>query len=174
MRQCIAGVPIVRQRPPPGQDSRPPSWWGRALQEFHGPLPPGGVALHCRSCTAHCPQAAWQCTAGVALPIAPRQCGSALQGLRSLGSDRLLCRTPRPPSWGAAHCRNSTAHRRQAVWQCTAGIALPNAARQCGSALQELHCPMPPGSVAVHCRISSLQAATASWAGLPPPHHTTP
>ena len=36
--------------------------------------------------------------------------------------------------------------------QCIAGIALPTAPGQCGSALQELHCPLPPGSVAVHCR----------------------
>ena len=32
-------------------------WWARALQEFHYPLPPSGVAVHCRSCTAHCPEA---------------------------------------------------------------------------------------------------------------------
>ena len=39
----------------------------------------------CRSSTAHCPQAVWQCIARVPF----------------LGSDRLLGRTPRPPSWWA-------------------------------------------------------------------------
>ena len=52
-----------------------------ALQELHYPLPLGSAALHCKSSTAPCPQANWQCTAGVALPAAPRYCSSALQGL---------------------------------------------------------------------------------------------
>ena len=34
---------------------------GRAhLQLFHYPSPLGGVAVHCRSCTAHCPLAVRQ------------------------------------------------------------------------------------------------------------------
>ena len=50
------------------------------------------------------------------------------------------------------HCRSSTAHCPGAVRQCIAGVALPTAPRQWGSALQELHCPLPHGSEAVHCR----------------------
>ena len=56
-----------------GRTQCPPSWWARALQEFHCPQPPDGVAVHCRTCTAHCPQAVRQCIVGVALPTAPRQ-----------------------------------------------------------------------------------------------------
>ena len=44
-----------------------------ALQELHCALPPGTVAVHCGSHTAHCPQAVWRFIAGVALPTAPRQ-----------------------------------------------------------------------------------------------------
>ena len=50
-----------------------PRHWGRALQEFHCPLPSGSEAVHCKSCTAYCPRAVRQCIAGVALPTAPRQ-----------------------------------------------------------------------------------------------------
>ena len=98
--------------------------------------------MHSRSCTAHCPQAVCQCIAGVALPTAPRQCGSALRGFRSL--------RPRPP----AHCP-------QAVRQCIGGVALPTASRQCGSALQEIHCPLPSAhksSAAGHTRCSAVHS----------------
>ena len=47
-----------------------PKRCGRALQEFHCPLPPGSEVVHCRSCTTHCPQAVRQCIAGVPLPTA--------------------------------------------------------------------------------------------------------
>ena len=50
-----------------------PGQWGSALQELQCPLPPGSEAVHCRSCTAHCPQAVRQCIEGVALSTAPRQ-----------------------------------------------------------------------------------------------------
>ena len=100
---------------------------------------------HCRSSTAHRPQAAWQCIARIALPTTPRQGGSALQDFHST----------LPPGSEALYCRSSTAHCPQAVWQCIAGAALPTAPRRCGSALQELHCPLPPGSVAVHSRSST-------------------
>ena len=33
-------------------------------------MPTGSVAVHCRSCAAHCPQALWQCIARVPLPTA--------------------------------------------------------------------------------------------------------
>ena len=62
---------------------------GSALQELHCPLPSGGEAVHCRSCTAHspqgneavhcrssaanCPQAVRPCIVEVAPPTAPRQ-----------------------------------------------------------------------------------------------------
>ena len=208
MRQCIAGLPLFRQRPPPRQDSlspkpgrpahctsstahRPQAVW-RYIVGVAPPPALGSEAVYCRSCTAHCPEALWQCIAGVplfrrrlpsgqdspspelgrpshcncstahrpqavwhcivgvALPTAPRHCGSALQEFRSLGSDRLLGRTPRPPSWWAlalqefhcppppgrvaVHCTSSTAHSPQAVRLCIAGVALPTAPEQCGSA----------------------------------------
>ena len=79
---------------------RPPSWWARALQEFHCPLPLSGVAVHDKSCTARCPQAVWQCGAGVPLPTAPTQRGSALQEFHY----------PLPLGSMAMHDRRSTAH----------------------------------------------------------------
>ena len=80
-------------------------------------LTPGNVALHCRSCTAHCPQAVRQCIAGVAAPTAPRQWGRALQELHC----------PLPQGSEAVHCKSSTAHCPQAVRQCVAGVPLPTA-----------------------------------------------
>ena len=95
--------------------------------------------------------------AGVALPTAPRQSGSALQDLHCL----------LPQGSGAVQCRSCAAHRPQAVPQCVAGVALPTAPgagrrciagvpmptapRQWGSALQEVRCPLPPCVEAVHC-----------------------
>ena len=46
---------------------------GLTRQELHCQLPPGSETVHCRSCTAYCPQAVGQCIAGVALSSAPRQ-----------------------------------------------------------------------------------------------------
>ena len=66
--QCIVGVPLPIA----------PRQWGTTLQEFHGSLPFGSVAVHCGSSTAHCPQAVGQCIAGVPLPIAPKQWGTTL------------------------------------------------------------------------------------------------
>ena len=59
-------------------------------------MPPSGEAVHCRSSTAHCPQAVRQCNAAVLLPTAPGQCGSALHELHCTqppGSDAVLCRS---------------------------------------------------------------------------------
>ena len=83
-------------------------------------MPPGSEAVHCRSCTVHCPQAVRQCIAGVALPTAPGQCGGALQEFHS----------PLPPGSEAVHCTSCTAHCSQAVRQCVAGVPLPTALRQ--------------------------------------------
>ena len=94
-------------------------------------MPPSSVALHCKSCTAHCPRAMWQCVAGFPLPAAPRQCGSALQEFQC----------PLAPSAVAVHSRSYTARCPQAVWQCIAGFPLPTAPRQCGSTLHEFHRP---------------------------------
>ena len=56
----------------------PPSWWACALQEFYCPPPGGGVAVHYTSCIAHYPRIVGvPCIARVALPVAPRQSGSA-------------------------------------------------------------------------------------------------
>ena len=128
--QCIAGVPLCRQRPPPGQDSPSPQLVGPriarlplpiaprrccgALQELHcplRPLPTGSLAVHSRSSTAHCPQAVRQCIAGVALPTASRQCGSVLQEF---------------------HCPVPTAHKCSAAGhtQCSA----VHSTMQCGTA----------------------------------------
>ena len=90
--------------------------------------------------------------AGVALPTAPKRCGSALHEFDCLlppssvavhcrdsahyGCGRLLGRTPLPPSW----------------WP----HALREFRRRCGSALQEFHCPLTRGSEAVHCKITTL------------------
>ena len=57
--------------------------------------------MHCRSCTVHCPWAVRQCIAGVALPAAPRQCGSALQELH--------CQLPETQPGTAPH-----------LWACSA------------------------------------------------------
>ena len=110
------------------------------------PLPPGSGVVRCRSCTPHC----------------PKQSGSALQELHCpwpQGSVAMHCRKtalqattaswaglPVATAGGPAQCRSSTAHCPQAVWQCIAGAALPTAPRQCGSALQALHCAVPPSS----------------------------
>ena len=84
------------------------------------PTTPGSEAVHCRRSTAHYPRAVRRCLAGVALPFAPRQRGSALQESHC----------PMPPGSEAVCCRRSTAHCPYAVRQCTAGVALPNASRQ--------------------------------------------
>ena len=141
------------------------------MQEFHCPLPTGNVAVLCRSCTAYCPQVVRHCDATVPMPTAPRKCGSALQEHRSLGSDRLLGRTPHPLSWlaralhafhcppppsgVAMHCRNCIAYCPQEVRQCVAGVAPPASERQCGSWLQDFKCPLSWSSVAVHCTTSA-------------------
>ena len=70
------------------------------MQEFHYPLPPGSEAVRCKSSTTHCPQAARQCIAGVPLPTAPRQCGSALQEFHC----------PPPQGGEAVYCMTSAAH----------------------------------------------------------------
>ena len=46
-------------------------------ERVHCPVPPVTVAVHDRSCTAHCPGTMRQCIAGLALPTVPRQCDSA-------------------------------------------------------------------------------------------------
>ena len=57
---------------------------------------------------------------GVALPTAPKQCGSALQESRC----------PLPPGGEVVYCRSSPAHYPQAVRQCIAGVPLPSAPGQ--------------------------------------------
>ena len=84
------------------------------------PLPPGSEAVHCRSSTAHCPQAVRQCIAGVALPTAPRQCGSVLQELHC----------PLTQGSEAVHYRGCTVRCPQAVRQCIARVPLPTAPGQ--------------------------------------------
>ena len=61
---------------------------GGELQEFHSPLPLGGMMLHfrsstttapgCRNLAAHCPQVVRRCIVGVPLPTARRQRGRVL------------------------------------------------------------------------------------------------
>ena len=92
--QCIAGVTLPTA----------PRQSGSALQEFHCPLPQGSEAEHCRSCTAHWPQAV----------------GSALQEVHC----------PLLPGSEAVHCRSCTAHCPRAVGQSIARVALSTAPRQ--------------------------------------------
>ena len=133
-------------RSPPGQDSLsaqagvPGSTSPQALQDTpttaRKPLPPGSRAVHCRSCTAHCPQAMRQCIAEVPPPTAPGQWGSALQELHCPlppGSEAVHCRSCTahcPQGSEAVHCRSCTAYCPRAVRQCIAGVALPTAPRQ--------------------------------------------
>ena len=64
---------------------------GGVLQEAHGPLPLGNVAVYCRSAIGHCAQVPRYCTAREPLPTA-------------LGSAGVYCMSP------IAHCLG-------AVWQ---------------------------------------------------------
>ena len=88
-------------------------------------------AVHCKSSTAHCPRAMWQCVAGFPLPAAPRQCGSALQQLRcplppstvAVHSRSYTARCPL--SSVAVHCRSSTTRCPKATWQCIVGVPPP-------------------------------------------------
>ena len=113
------------------------------------PTASGSEAVHCRSCTAHCPQAVGRCIAEGPLPAAPRQWGSLLQELicpLPLGSEAVHFRRSTAPCQqgsGAAHCKSPTAHCPQAVRQCVAGGPLPTAPRPWRSAPQEYHCPLP-------------------------------
>ena len=83
-------------------------------------MPPASEAIHYRSCTAHCPQAVWQCIGGVKLPTAPRQRGSALQELRC----------PLLSGSEAVHCRSCTVQCPEAVREFITGVALPTVPRQ--------------------------------------------
>ena len=111
-------------------------YWAHALHEFHCPPPPSGVAVHCKNCTAHFPQAVRQCVARIALPTAPGRCGSALQELHvplPPGSQAVYC------SWGdgescpgsgrcpksgppAMHCHTAWAHWAVELLQRTASL----------------------------------------------------
>ena len=56
--------------------------------------------------TTHCPQGVWQCIKRVPEPVAPTQCGGALQQFNCLP----------PPSSVVVYCNSSTAHCPQAAW----------------------------------------------------------
>ena len=74
---------------------------------------------------------------------APRQWGSALQGLHC----------PLPRGSAAVHCRSSALKAATASWaQLPAGVLLRAAPKRCGSALKELYYPRPPSSEAARCR----------------------
>ena len=51
---------------------------------------------------------------------------------------------PRPPGSKAVHCRSPTPHGPEARRRSIAGVPLPTAHKQWGSALQEFHFPLPP------------------------------
>jgi hypothetical protein len=107
------------------------------LQEIHCPLPPGSGAAHCKSPTAHCPQAVRQCDAGGPLPTAPRPWRSVSQEY---------------------HCPLAQAGR-----QCIAGDARPTAPREGGSERREYHSPLPSGNAAVRSTISTAHSPQAAW-----------
>ena len=100
------------------------------------------VGLDCRSSTAHCPQAAWRCIAGVPLPIAHKRCGCLLHEFHR----------PLPLGSVALHCGSSTVHCKQEVWWCIARVPLPSAYRQFAGAFHKFHHPLSQGSVTMHCR----------------------
>ena len=81
------------------------------------PSAQGSDAVRCRSPTAHWPQALWLCMTVIALPTAPKQCGTALQEFYR----------PLPPGSVAVYCKGSTAHRPHAVRQCIAQVPKPTA-----------------------------------------------
>ena len=120
--------------------------------------------MHCRSSNAHRPKAVWQCIVRVALPNATKHCGSALHEFHCplpLGGEALPCKgsTAHYPHamWQACpqEVRHSTARCPQPVWQCIAGVPMPSATGQRGSALQELHWPLPQGNEEMQCRTST-------------------
>ena len=86
----------------------------------------------------HCPllRAVRQCNAAVAPPTNPRQCGGAVKELHchtapgQCDSALQEFHCPLPQGSEAVHCRNSTAHSRQAIRQCIARVPLPTAPRQ--------------------------------------------
>ena len=120
-----------------------PRQWGSALQELHCPLPASGEAVRCKSSTAHCPQALWQCIAGVAPPTASRQCGGAQHelhcplpaGKEAVGLQKFCCPLPTAHKCIAArHTQYSvehgtkqcdTAHKVVTVKDSTHGAVVP-------------------------------------------------
>ena len=183
--QCIVRVALPNNR----------KQCGSALHEFHCPLPPGSEVVPCKCSTAHyphtvwqncpqavrhstarCPQPRWQCIAGVPMPNATRQRGSALQELHwplTQGNEEMHWRNfttlspsteavhsksdhcPLTPGSEGVHCRSCNAQCPQALWRCIAGVLLPTAPKECGIALHEFHCPLPSSSVAVNCTSST-------------------
>ena len=60
----------------------PPRQCGSASQEFHCPQPPGGVAVHCRSTTAHCPLPTTTVQQGTHSAVhSTKQCGTTQKAL---------------------------------------------------------------------------------------------
>ena len=98
--------------------------------------PPGNGVVYCRSCTARRPQALRQCSAIVALPTAPGQCGSVWDEFHcSLppGCAALYwrsCTAPLPGGSGRCNSCDAQPHCPQAVGLCMAGFASPAAPRQ--------------------------------------------
>ena len=109
----------------------------QSTAQIHCPLPPGSGAAHCKSPTAHCPQAVRQCVAGGPLPTAPRPWRSVSQEY---------------------HCPLAQAGR-----QCIAGDARPTAPREGGSERREYHSPLPSGNAAVRSTISTAHSPQAAW-----------
>ena len=106
------------------------------MQENHCPLPPGSGAAHCKSPTAHCPQAVRQCVAGGPLPTGPRPWRTVSQEY---------------------HCPLPQAGR-----QCIAGDARPIAPREGGSERREYHSPLPSNNAAVRRTISTAHSPQAA------------
>ena len=99
-----------------------------------------------------------------ALPSRPLPFGNSASGTPHHTTPRHTTphyATPHHTTSLAVHSRSSTAHCPQAVRQCIAGVALPTASRQCGSALQEFHCPLPSAykcSAAGHTQCSAVHS----------------
>ena len=117
-----------------------------------------------RNFTTYCPDGVRHCIAGVAMPIAPKQRGSAMQ--------ELPC--PLPPGSEVVYYRSPTAHCPQEVRHRVAEVPLPTAPGQCGGAFRAFHYPLPRGSEVLqefHCALAPMHGGSVvheSHSPLPP------
>ena len=100
--------------------------------DFHRPLPQGSAAAYHRRSTATAPGHRDSVPRESQCPL-PAGNAAVYYGI----SNTLPLRS------AAEYLKSLTACCPKAVRQCTAGVPLPTASRQCGGVLQEFHCPLP-------------------------------